>query len=88
MSTAPPHAAPFRLLYELLTFSHGTRRSSLGVAALERRSGAGGGAQAPPVALPAPTQHKVVVGGGAHGVEYVGFVGQLKIWGRRRDYRI
>ncbi|TNN57968.1 hypothetical protein EYF80_031792 [Liparis tanakae] len=65
----------------------GGLRWSLGVSGLERRSGAEGGAQAPPVAPPAPTQHKVVVGGGAHGVEHVGFVGELKICGRRREYR-
>lgn len=32
-----------------------------------------------PVAPPALTQHKVVVGGGAHGVEHVGLVGDLEL---------
>lgn len=31
------------------------------------------------MASPTLTKHKVVVGGGAHGVKYVGFVGDLEL---------
>lgn len=52
---------------------------SLGVAVLGLSSGAGRGAEMSPVAPPALTQHKVVVGGGAHGIKNVGFIGDLEL---------
>jgi len=42
-------------------------------------SRAGGRAYMSPVAPPAPTQHKVVIVRGAHGVKYVGFVGYVEL---------
>lgn len=50
----------------------------LGKASLGWISRAGGGAKTSPAASPALTKHKVIVGGGAHGVKYVGFVGNLE----------
>lgn len=66
------------LLDVLLTFSQ-DRCFSLGVAALGLSSRAGRGAEMSPVGPPALAQHKVVVGGGAHGIKHVGFVGDLEL---------
>lgn len=66
-------------LHVLLT-GRQDRCCSLGVAALGLSSRTGGGAQMSPVAPPALTQHKVIVGGGAHGIKYVGFVGDLELF--------
>lgn len=61
------------------------RSLSLGLAALGVSSGAGRGAKTSLVAPPALTQHKVIVGGGAHGIKHVGFVGDLELWRRKRN---
>lgn len=55
---------------------------SLGVAVLRLSSRTGDGAQMSPVGPPALSEHKVVVGGGAHGIKYIGFVRDLELWGR------
>lgn len=47
------------------------------MAVLGLSSRAGGGAEMSAVALPALAQDEVVVGCGAHGVKYVGFVGDV-----------
>lgn len=52
---------------------------SLGLAVLGLSPGAGRGAEMSPVAPPALTQHKVIVGGGAHGVKNVGFIWDLEL---------
>lgn len=69
-------AAPARFCPTL-----GPRRglALLAVAVLLLRSQAGRGAKVSPVAPPALTQHKVVVGGGAHGVKHVGLVWDLEL---------
>lgn len=66
-------------LLDVLLTSSQDRRFSLGVAALGLSSRTRRGAEMSPVGLPALTQHKVVVGGGAHGIKYVGFVGDLEL---------
>lgn len=66
----------------LLNFSRDAG-SSLGVAALGLSSRAGGGAQVFPMAPPVLPQDKVVVGSGAHGIEYIGFVGNQELWVRK-----
>lgn len=58
---------------------------SLGVAVLGLNSTARRGAIMSHMALPALTQQKVIVGGGAHGVKYVGFIGDLELWGKKRN---
>lgn len=63
------------------------RYFSFGVSAPGLSSRAGRGAKMSPVAPPAPTQHKVVVGGGAHGIKHVGFIWDLELWGRERKRR-
>lgn len=50
----------------------------LGKASLGWISRAGRGAKTSPVASPSLTKHKVIVGGGAHGVKHVGFIGNLE----------
>ncbi len=55
------------------------RHVSLGMAALGLSSRTGGRAVMSPVGPPALTEHKVVVCGGAHGIKYVGFVGDLEL---------
>lgn len=52
---------------------------SLGVAVLGLNATARRGAIMSPMALPALTQQEVVVGGGAHGVKYVGFIRDLEL---------
>lgn len=68
-----------RLLAVLLSLNR-DRCSSLGVAALGLSSRAGGRAKMSAVALPALAQDKVIVGRGAHGVKYVGFVRYLELF--------
>lgn len=72
------------LLDVLLTFSQ-NGCFSLAVAALGLSSRAGRGAQMPPVGPPALTQHKVIVGGGTHGIKHVGFVWDLELLGGKRN---
>lgn len=48
----------------------------------------GGGAKRSAMAPPAMTQDKVVVGHGAHGVEYVGFVRNLELWGKEGEHQL
>lgn len=60
---------------------------SFGVSVPGLSSRAGRGAKMSPVAPPAPTQYKVVVGGGAHGIKHVGFIWDLELWGRERKRR-
>lgn len=60
---------------------------SFGVSVPGLSSRAGGEAKMSPVAPPAPTQHKVVVGGGAHGIKHVGFIWDLELWGGERKRR-
>lgn len=74
---------PLCLKAVLLNFSRDAG-SSLGVAALGLSSRAGGGAQVFPMAPPVLPQDKVVVGSGAHGIEYIGFVGNQELWVRKR----
>lgn len=80
-------AAPLSSGCTPLTVSQ-DRCVSPGVAAPGLSSRTGRGAQMSPVAPPALTQHKVIVGGRAHGIKHVGFVGDLELWGRKRNEAI
>ena len=62
-----------------------TGTSSLGKAGLGCLARAGREAQTPPVASPSLTEHKVIVGGGTHGVKHVGFIWDLELWCTRRN---
>lgn len=63
----------------------GQQQFLLGEATLRLSPGAGGGPQMSPISPPALTQHKVIVCGGAHGIEYIGFVRDLELWGRGNE---
>ena len=66
------------LLVMLPIFSQ-DRCSSLGLAALGLSSRAGRRAEISPVVPPVLAQDKVVVGVGAHGIKYIGFVRDLEL---------
>lgn len=73
------------LVVVLLTFSQDRCSLSFGVTAPRLSPGTGGRAEMSPVAPPVLAQDKVVVGGGAHGIKYIGFVGDLELWGRKTN---